>query len=67
MTLGENLESRINPERSRNFSAAEFARSLQRLEVMAQETGIVDSEKSIHVVGTNGKGSTSWFLSALLS
>jgi dihydrofolate synthase/folylpolyglutamate synthase len=67
MSLAENLESRINPERSRKFSAAEFARSLERLDAMAQKTGIVDSEKSIHVVGTNGKGSTSWFLSAILS
>lgn len=66
MTLGEILEGRINPERSRKFSTAEFAKSLLRLETLASELGIVDSEKSVHVVGTNGKGSTSWFLSALL-
>lgn len=67
MTLAENLENRINPERSRKFSASEFARSLLRLELLALESGIVDSSRSIHVVGTNGKGSTSWYLAALLS
>lgn len=67
MTLSQILDERINPERSRMFNPEQFAKGMRRLEALADEIGIADPGSSIQVVGTNGKGSTSWFLSALLS
>lgn len=67
MKFSQVLESRINPEKSRNFSRERFEAGLERLKELAQQAGLVRPESSIQVVGTNGKGTTSWFLSAILS
>lgn len=64
-TLARDLALRVNPERSRSFSATAFQEGLARLETEARRIERADSRKPpfrVSIVGTNGKGSTAFAL-----
>lgn len=64
ISLSKDLEYRINPEKSRNFSSVYFLEHLLILEEIYKEILLkfpINPIK-ISIVGTNGKGSTGYFL-----
>jgi len=67
ISLSKELDSRINPEKSRNFSSVYY---LEHLEMLEEIYKIIlkkfpTNPIKISIVGTNGKGSTGYFLSQL--
>ncbi|MCB1164722.1 MAG: hypothetical protein KDK33_01120 [Leptospiraceae bacterium] len=64
--LETDLEKRINPERSRKFSTEDFARRLVHLEEAGAQLWPRKNGIRLAVVGTNGKGSVSHYLSSML-
>lgn len=64
MKLERELAIRINPEKSRRFTAEQFAANLARLTDAALSMQGQD-RTFVSVVGTNGKGSTSYYLAQL--
>ncbi len=67
MILLRELERRINPEKSRRFTARQFRENLERLTQIAEAGGMRDCAVAVSVVGTNGKGSTSYYLAQMLA
>ncbi|MEQ8349965.1 MAG: hypothetical protein RH862_00675 [Leptospiraceae bacterium] len=65
MNLTEDLENRINPEKNRNFAPQEFSKRLLKLRKFAEFHWSAWNGIRISVVGTNGKGSVSHYLSEL--
>lgn len=67
ISLSKDLESRINPEKSRNFSSVYFLEHLLILEEIYKEIlkKFPINPIKISIVGTNGKGSTGYFLTQL--
>ncbi|HBS05536.1 MAG TPA: hypothetical protein DEA96_11250 [Leptospiraceae bacterium] len=66
MNLDQDLETRINPEKNRQFAPEEFGRRLIQLKEFAIHHWPRKNGLRISVVGTNGKGSVSHYLSSLL-
>ena len=64
--LETDLEKRINPERSRKFSTEDFSRRLVHLEAAGARMWPKKNGIRLAVVGTNGKGSVSHYLSGML-
>lgn len=64
--LRNELDRRINPERSRKFSHEQFLKSRENLAKLGREEWLSSDALRISVVGSNGKGSTAWSLAALL-
>ena len=62
----EDLNARINPEKSRHFSPATFLETREILHSLADRNEFRSSGERVSVVGTNGKGSTAFYLSALV-
>ncbi|MEQ9367137.1 MAG: hypothetical protein RIF32_23085 [Leptospirales bacterium] len=63
--LNSDLNARINPERSRAFDRAKLEASREILFDLSQKLWPEARGERISVVGSNGKGSTAWYLSAL--
>ncbi len=65
--LDAELARRINPERSRRFQPEQFAANLEFLERATRLRRPQLPGLRVAVVGSNGKGSTAFFLASLLS
>lgn len=63
----DDLNSRINPEKSRKFSPETFQRSREKLLALGDRDEFKSKAIRLSVVGTNGKGSTALYLSRILS
>ncbi len=61
--LEEDLNSRINPEKSRKFSEEHFLKTREKLHSLGSLPEFISDAVRISVVGTNGKGSVAWYLS----
>lgn len=65
--LLDDLNARINPERSRSFDVAAFAAARERLEKAARTIAPNPVGLRVAVVGSNGKGSTAYYLGRLFA
>ena len=63
--LSADLNARINPERSRKFDRRRLEASRESLFALSRTLWPQDQGERLSVVGSNGKGSTAWYLSAL--
>lgn len=59
MDIDQELEKRINPEKSRNFTISQFEQNLKEISSLAADL-LIDNHGTVRVcvAGTNGKGST---------
>lgn len=63
--LNADLAARINPERSRKFDRTRLEASREILFQLSRQLWPTAVGRRISVVGSNGKGSTAWYLAAL--
>lgn len=63
--LSADLNARINPERSRKFDRRRLEASRESLFALSRKLWPQLRGERLSVVGSNGKGSTAWYLSAL--
>ena len=69
LLLEESLNSHINLEKSRSFDSKKLLSSQKKLEgILGHEAfGLEESRRRISIVGSNGKGSTAFYLAGLCS